>query len=81
MSAILRVQGKTLQEHLRFHVIAGVQDVGIDMQPPPPRPTHTPTSPQCESLTKRHPGIGGEVFSLGVQCGSEGELDHKQAPF
>lgn len=73
MQAILRVQGKTLQEHLQFHVIAGVQDVGRDM--------HPPTSPWCESLTKRHPGIGGEVFFLGVQCGSDGELDHKQAPF
>lgn len=28
--AILRLQGKTLQEHLQFHVIAGAQDVGRD---------------------------------------------------
>lgn len=30
--AILRLQGKTLQEHLQFHVIAGAQDEGRDFE-------------------------------------------------
>lgn len=61
---------------------AGTPPVSCDCRCSGCRQRHAPpTSPHCESLTKRHPGIGGEVFFLGVQCGSDGELDHKQAPF